>query len=737
MGRLRRIAPAGMVFIVSFAVYLRTLCPTVFVEGTGENIVCAWTLGVPHPPGFPLFCLLSKAFAEVVRVGTIAYRVNLFSALAGAAAVSVLYELLGALGTSRLAAAAAALSFAFSATFWRQAVIAEVYTLSMILVLGQISALVCWREALRLPAGDASPSPAARKRQKARQRAATAPDGSGNPDRWLLPFALAFGLGLAVHYNHLLLLPAWLYFILATDRAVLRSAGTTVKAALLILLGFSLHLYAPIRSRSNPPIDWGNPETLANWWRYLTAEQYRGRMFHLPLTEVISNLRAFVADLPAELWWAGLLAAAGGGLVLFRRDRRFFWTTVIIVAVTLTWAVNYDIPWEINVYYLHAILALVVWAAFGLHWLADRAARSRLRPAAVVCLALPAALLLTNFPANDLSRETFVVQNARDTLSSAEPDSAIILPQTNPTFALIYLTRVERQSPAVQLWSRLPTGGIAPTDKAVRPAAEVPAVPEPAFIAKSLREGRAVYTVERQPAGALSGFAQVPWGALYRILPAEEAEAARRLAPSPSPLPASLRPPDYPGLRYGAEARLIACRYLLVQADYAWERDHTAEADRLYREVEKIGMSLSQVAAQLGMRYAEQGRIQMAVKTYEGAIARKDDALLRNRLGVIYGRQNRLAEAETHLRRAISLDPDCADAHANLGSVYGRRGNLQEAIKETEAALDCDPNNLTALRNLGFAYAQMDRKDEARRLLERALKINPNQPQVRALLDRL
>ncbi len=725
MGRLRRIAPAGIVFIVSFAVYLRTLCPTVFVEGTGENIVCAWTLGVPHPPGFPLFCLLSKAFAEVVRVGSVAYRVNLFSALAGAAAVSALYLLLRARNIGGLAAGAAALTLAFSATFWRQAAIAEVYTLSMILVLAELFALLRWREAVRASAPPKKAAPG--------RKPTTKPEA----DRWLSGFGLFLGLGLAVHYNHLLLLPAYLYFILAADPTVLRRARAIGKAALLALLGFSLHLYAPIRSLADPPIDWGNPETLANWWRYLTAEQYQGRMFHLPLAQVLSNLRVFLADLPAELWWLGLLAAAGGALVLFRRDRRFFWTTALIAAVTLTWAVNYDIPWEINVYYLHAVLALVIWAAFGMHWAAERLNASRLRPAAVVCLALPAALLLVNFHANDLSRQTFVAQNAREILSAVEPDAALLLPQTNPTFALIYLTRVEGRAPGVQLWSLLPRGGVAPTDRAVRPAAEVPAVPEPAFVAESLRAGRAVYTVERQPADALAGFAQIPWGPLYRVVPKEKAAAMERRAPDPPPAPASLRPPSYPALRYGEEARLIACRYLLVQADYAWQRGDAAGADRRYREAEKIGISLPQAAAQLGMRYAEQGRVELAIRTYEDALAHKDDALLRNRLGVIYGRRNRLSEAGKHLRRALALDPDYADAHANLGSVYGRQGDLEKAIAETKTALKCDPGNLIALRNLGFAYARMGRKDEARRLLERALKINPNQPRVRALLDRL
>lgn len=122
---------------------------------------------------------------------------------------------------------------------------------------------------------------------------------------------------------------------------------------------------------------------------------------------------------------------------------------------------------------------------------------------------------------------------------------------------------------------------------------------------------------------------------------------------------------------------------------------------------------------------------------YERALARHDDPVLHNRLGVLYGRADRLDEAEQVFRRALALDPNYADAHANLASVYGRRGDLTAAIASLETALQHDPTNLLALKNLGFAYAQMGRQEDARQLLERSLDLNPAQPDVRDLLSSL
>ncbi|HIB29612.1 MAG TPA: DUF2723 domain-containing protein, partial [Candidatus Marinimicrobia bacterium] len=57
--RLNRII-AGIVFLVSFLVYYDTMAPTVSFWDCGEFIATAHTLGVPHPPGSPLFLIIGR-----------------------------------------------------------------------------------------------------------------------------------------------------------------------------------------------------------------------------------------------------------------------------------------------------------------------------------------------------------------------------------------------------------------------------------------------------------------------------------------------------------------------------------------------------------------------------------------------------------------------------------------------------------------------------------------------------
>jgi len=141
-----------LVLLVSAAVYLMTLTPTVPFWDSGEFIAVATILGVPHPPGTPFYVMLGR-IATMVPWASIAQRVNALSAIAGALAVFLTY--LSALRLIRLsqgnerqpwhewvaiaAAGTGALLLAFSDAFWENSIEAEVYSL---MSLAQI--LVFW-----------------------------------------------------------------------------------------------------------------------------------------------------------------------------------------------------------------------------------------------------------------------------------------------------------------------------------------------------------------------------------------------------------------------------------------------------------------------------------------------------------------------------------------------------------------------------------------------------------------
>ena len=84
--RLNRII-AALVFFISAFVYLRTIAPTTSFWDCGEFITCSYILGVPHPPGAPLYILVGRIFSMIPFVKDIGMRVNVISSLASALTV--------------------------------------------------------------------------------------------------------------------------------------------------------------------------------------------------------------------------------------------------------------------------------------------------------------------------------------------------------------------------------------------------------------------------------------------------------------------------------------------------------------------------------------------------------------------------------------------------------------------------------------------------------------------------
>ncbi len=81
--------PAGLAFVLYFV----TLSPTINFTDSGELVTVAWTEGIAHPPGYPLYTIVGSLFAHL-PLGDPAWRMNLLSALFAALGVGLFYSLI-------------------------------------------------------------------------------------------------------------------------------------------------------------------------------------------------------------------------------------------------------------------------------------------------------------------------------------------------------------------------------------------------------------------------------------------------------------------------------------------------------------------------------------------------------------------------------------------------------------------------------------------------------------------
>ena len=195
---------AAVTAIVVFAIYLATLAPTTAFWDTSEYIAAAKVLGIPHPPGNPLFVILAHSFGLLPLAESYAVRINLFAAVTSAAAAGLWFLVaerwLRGIVPNRWArfgaAFAGVLVGATSWTVWNQSTVNEkVYTLSLLSM-----AVVMW---LVVRWGDDEPGT--------------------HRDRWLVLIAYVLALTSTNHLMGVLALPALAVYVLWTDwRTVLR-----------------------------------------------------------------------------------------------------------------------------------------------------------------------------------------------------------------------------------------------------------------------------------------------------------------------------------------------------------------------------------------------------------------------------------------------------------------------------------------------------------------------------------
>ncbi len=312
---------AGVIFLITFAVYFSTMAPTVSFWDTGEFIATSHILGVPHPPGSPLFLLVGKFFSLIPISSDIAFRVNIFSPIISALTISLLFLICNQF-IDRVdpndnnkffkmwSSLTASLTFAFTHSHWFNAVETEVYAFSGFMTALVVFLIMRWSQKIH----------------------------DSNHTIYLIFISYIIGLATGLHLLNLLTIPfigLIIYFSigkLSTKNLILTfifsliiffgiqsviikglpqltaSLGLVglsfliilwviatiysiksnktflsifLSSVLLIVIGYSTYFAIFIRSGQNPNIDENNPETISEAISYLNRDQY-GQMTILP-----------------------------------------------------------------------------------------------------------------------------------------------------------------------------------------------------------------------------------------------------------------------------------------------------------------------------------------------------------------------------------------------------------------------------------------------------------------------
>lgn len=301
--RYNRIFALG-VFAIAFVMFFLTVAPTVAFWDCGEYIAAGHSMGVPHPPGNPLFMMMLRVasilFSFFQDVG---YRMNFLVVLFSAGTAMLIYltvvrVIISFLGTpdnswkritTYVGGVVGGLFAVSGTTFWFSAVEASEANPAMFFVALCTYLVLVWAQ-------------------------------SKDPkrDRILLLLTYVSFLGIGVHMYSMIILPPVFLYILLTDKEkrwdwrlwlTVVAIGVAIKdlnlflwtgsaavlvagimtlmegvnqkkwrfcfwVATLAVVGFSSHLYIPVRSSLNPIVDENDPQTWTSFNDYLARKQY-------------------------------------------------------------------------------------------------------------------------------------------------------------------------------------------------------------------------------------------------------------------------------------------------------------------------------------------------------------------------------------------------------------------------------------------------------------------------------
>jgi len=337
---VHRLVAAG-VWVSSLVVYLLTIAPTTSFWDCGEFIACAYTLGVPHPPGAPFYILLGRVFTMIPVVSDIGLRVNLISAIATAFTAMLTYLIIARLirfwrgGAARLedrfilygASAIGALAFAFSETLWFNAVEAEVYAISML-----FTALIVW---LILVWYDHASDP--------------------ESDRYILLIAYGIGLAIGVHLLNILALPA-LCFIVFGRLGELKWRDLVMFFIILLVVAFlSLVIYLNTKQPMYALILPAAMIIVLMFQRHPKAEQFRLLKFTLV------SLAIFIAVYPGIVKWLPNFVLAVNRL--FGSSFTLFMLITLALALVFAIGVSFHLRNRIAFLSLVALLLILLGAS--------------------------------------------------------------------------------------------------------------------------------------------------------------------------------------------------------------------------------------------------------------------------------------------------------------------------------------------------------------------------------------
>lgn len=378
MEKIRKPVLYAGVFLLFFMVYVYSMGPSYNSDDSPETALAQITLGIQHPPGYPLNTLAGKIIT-LLPLGGSSFKANLSAPFFGAMSCLMIFMLfLGLLKefktpgkTVLFAAFAGTVIYGLSASAWLQACFAKggIYTMNSFFA---AAFMYC---VFRSPGST----------------------------RYSSLAGFVFGLSTGNHWTSMAVLaPAALIFIIFNIRRY--KPAHALYAALFFAAGASVYLFVFIRSAGAPAYAWGDTKTIKDFLWLITRAQYSGIESKHTVDDTLRLLSHYASNFfTKEFFIISLFAAAAGIYHAFKTNMRTAAAMLAAYVFIIAGVVSLATPppkteWLIKTYLVSSNIFAAFFAAAGIAFAAGKAGKFGVHTAAVIAVAALAGTAAANYP---------------------------------------------------------------------------------------------------------------------------------------------------------------------------------------------------------------------------------------------------------------------------------------------------------------------------------------------------
>jgi tetratricopeptide (TPR) repeat protein len=410
--------------LVIFQIYLYTTYPAFKSDDSPETITAAYTLGISHPPGYPLFTMMAKIFTYL-PIGAPAFRVNVFSCFLAILVLLITYYLIKSSLRKIFNINVGVLNYmgvfilAFSYIFWNQAIEAKggIYILNLLF----FSSLIYISSQLM--------------------------NNFKTNNLYLMSYI--YGLSLTNHSPSMaIMLPVFGYFFYKYRSRI--NAKNTYILIVLFFIGISPYIFLPLRAGAeNVFVFMNKPD---NWQAFLETVLRTG--YANPITpsldvykeQAFELLKLFMNNF-SFLWIIIFL----GFLALWKKNKElfvFYAAAVIIndIVVVLFNPTQKELLWVVDIFSMPAQFILLILIITGSYYITDML-KTKIYKNIFICFIAILVLYLgySNFKIND-SRENFLSYDfGNNIVKTIEPGSFYFVKSDYFVMPVLYLDRVNHK----------------------------------------------------------------------------------------------------------------------------------------------------------------------------------------------------------------------------------------------------------------------------------------------------